>query len=462
MEQSYVMQHVFVVDAIRRPLMPCRPARARQLLSQHQAAVLRRFPFTIVLTTARPEAVVDPLRLKIDPGSRTTGLALVREKMKESTTTALPPARTDAGSNRTEGEVVWAGELTHRSEEIHHALTKRCAVRRSRRQRHTRYRPARFANRTRPAGWLAPSLESRVHQVVTWVKRLARWCPVSAISLEAVRFDTQLLQNPTIAGVEYQQGALAGTEVREYLLLKWSYRCAYCHTAATSTNRWEIDHIVPRSRGGSDRPSNLALSCHACNSAKGDRTAEEFGHLDVQAQAKAPLKDAAAVNSTRRALQQRLLALGLPVETASGGRTKWNRMQRGLPKTHWVDALCVGSSTPERIHGWRDVVPLAITAQRWQRRQMCLMQGSGFPRTKAKGASRAYGFKTGDMVKAVVPSGKPRGTHVGKVAIKASGMFTITTRQRAVPDVPYRYCQRVQRADGYAYQEGGCAFLPIP
>ena len=124
---------------------------------------------------------------------------------------------------------------------------------------------------------------------MTWVQRLARWCPVDAISFETVRFDTQLLHHPDIAGVAYQHGTLAGTEVREYLLLKWSYRCAYCHQEATSTNRWEIDHIRPRSRGGSDRPANLALSCHTCNQAKGDRTAEEFGHPEVQAQAKTPL-----------------------------------------------------------------------------------------------------------------------------------------------------------------------------
>ena len=452
------MQHVLVVDATRRPLIPCRPARARRLLTQHQAAVLRRYPFTIILTTAKPEAMVVPVRLKIDPGSRTTGLSLVSER---PTSTSAAPSATGQ-TQACASEVVWAGELTHRGEEIHQALTKRRAIRRARRQRHTRYRAARFANRTRPAGWLPPSLESRVQHVVTWVQRLARWCPVDALSLEAVRFDTQLLQNPDIAGVAYQQGTLAGTEVREYLLLKWGYRCAYCHEEATSTNRWEIDHILPRSRGGSDRPANLALSCHACNQAKGNRTAAEFGHPEVQAQAKAPLKDAAAVNSTRRALRQRLLALGLPVETGSGGRTKWNRTQRGVQKTHWLDALCVGASTPERIQGWREMMPLAISAQRWQRRQMCLMNGIGFPRTKAKGASRAYGFKTGDRVKAVVPTGKPRGTHVGKVAIKASGAFTITTRQRTVPDVPYRYCRRVHRADGYAYEKGERAFLPIP
>ena len=469
------MQHVFVVDAARRPLMPCRPARARQLLTQHQAAVLRRYPFTIILTTARLEVVVEPLRLKIDPGSHTTGLALVKQSHTPNTEVAptcggRPEARTEVQAGEvvtslfgptTTGEVVWAGELSHRGEEVHQALEDRRTIRRARRQRHTRYRPARYANRARPDGWLAPSLHSRVRNIVTWVERLARWCPLDAISLEAVRFDTQFLQNPEVTGLEYQLGTLAGIEVREYLLLKWGYSCAYCHQEATATNHWEIDHIVPRSRGGSDRPANLALSCHLCNQAKGDQTAAEFGHPEVQTQAKAPLKDAAAVNSARRALHQRLVACGLPVETSTGGRTKWNRVQRGLPKTHWLDALCVGASTPERIQGWQDVVPLSIKAQRWQRRQMCLMNRHGFPRTRAKGSSRVAGFKTGDQVRAVVPVGAKAGTYVGKVAVRARGSFNITTRTGVVTDISARYCQALQRADGYVYQKGARAFQPI-
>jgi 5-methylcytosine-specific restriction endonuclease McrA len=436
------MQHVLVLDAQRRPLMPCRPARARLLLTQGKAAVLRRSPFLIILKEAKPDARVKPLRLKIDPGSQTTGLALVT-------------SATDT-SEQVHGEVVWAAELTHRGSDIHRDVTSRRQARRSRRHRHTRYREARYENRTRQRGWLPPTLESRVHNVATWVQRLARWCPVGAISFEAVRFDTQLLQHPDIAGVEYQYGDLAGIEAREYLLLKWDYRCAYCHQQATASNRWEIDHIVPRSRGGSDRVSNLALSCHQCNRAKGDQTALEFGHPKVQTQAKAPLKDAAAVNSTRGAVHQRLLAFGIPVETGSGGLTKFNRSRRGLPKTHWLDAVCVGRSTLPLLRGWRDLVPLSITAQRWQRRQMCLMNEHGFPRTKAKGVSRVQGFKTGDMVKAVVPSGKPRGTHIGKVAVKARGLFTVAS----VPDVPARYCRLLQHADGYSYTQGAPSGRP--
>ena len=133
----------------------------------------------------------------------------------------------------------------------------------------------------------------------------------------------------------------------------------------------------------------------------------------------------------------------------------------GAPKTHWLDAACVGASTPPRLRCHLLCRSLGIQA-RGQGRQMCLVTEQGFPRTKAKAASRAFGFKTGDIVKAIVPSGLPLGTHVGKVAIKACGRFTITTSRRAVPDVSYRYCSIVHRRDGYSYQKGERAFLPIP
>jgi hypothetical protein len=114
--------------------------------------------------------------------------------------------------------VVWAAELHHRGERIRNALADRRAVRRSRRNRKTRYRKLRFLNRRRPAGWLPPSLESRVANIQTWVARLRRACPITSLALEVVRFDTQALQNPEISGVAYQQGTLHGYEIREYVV----------------------------------------------------------------------------------------------------------------------------------------------------------------------------------------------------------------------------------------------------
>jgi hypothetical protein len=188
------MSQVYVVDTAKRPLSPCHPARARRLLTAGQAAVFRRYPFTIILKHAVPAAQPDRLRLKIDPGSKTSGLALVHERC---------------------GAVVWAAELSHRGQQAHDALLAHRALRRSRRLRHTRYRKPRFEDRRRPTGWLPPSLQSRIQNIETWVNRLRRLCPIGALSQELVRFDTQLLQNAEIAGVEYQQGELAGYEVRE-------------------------------------------------------------------------------------------------------------------------------------------------------------------------------------------------------------------------------------------------------
>ncbi len=431
------MSRIFVVDAQRRPLMPCTPARARILLHKGKATILRRFPLTLILREARPEAVVLRPRLKIDPGSKTTGLAIV---------------------NDANGEVVWAAELTHRSQPIRDALLARRAVRRSRRSRKTRYRPARFQNRRRPAGWLAPSLLSRIQHILTWVRRLRSVCPLGAISQELARFDTQALQQPESSGLEYQRGELMGYELRTYLLEKWQRRCVYCGAHGIPL---ELDHLMPKSRGGSDRASNLVVACHSCNQHKGSRTAAEFGHAEVEAQAKQPLRDAAAINATRWRLYQELCATGLPVEVGTGGRTSWNRSRLGLPKAHWLDAAAVGVSTPPRLRV-QQVRPLQIAAKGWQRRQMCLMDAHGFPRTRAKEQSRVKGFRTGDLVRAVVPTGKKAGVHVGRVAVRASGSFNLTTARGTVQGINARHCTILYRRDGYMYAKGEAALLPIP
>ncbi len=436
------MSHVFVVDEALCPLAPVHPGRARLLLKAGTAAVFKRYPFTLMLKRSMEQPVPYPLRLKIDPGSQTTGLALVDE------------AR---------GEVIWAAELTHQGQEIVERLRKRRAVRRSRRQRHTRYRQARYDNRRRKDGWLPPSMRSRVQNVLTWVQRLRRLCPIAALSLELVRFDTQAMQDPDIAGVMYQQGTLVGFGVKEYVLEKWGRRCAYCDARGVPL---EVEHIVPQSKGGSSRESNLTLSCVPCNTKKGTQDIRVFLAHDperlahILAQAKTPLRDAATVNATRRALYERLVALGLPVEVGSGGRTKYNRSRQQMPKTHWTDAACVGASTPEDLRNWQTIRPLLITATGRQCRQMCNVEKRGFPRGKPKGPSRSHGLRTGDMVRAVVTKGVHIGTYVGRLAIKSDGYFKLTTRARVVEGIHARYCTPLHRGDGYGYAFGSLAALP--
>jgi len=229
-----------------------------------------------------------------------------------------------------------------------------------------------------------------------------------------------------------------------------------------------VEHINPRSQSHDDRVCNLTLACAPCNQQKGKQDIRVFlakkpdvlAH--ILAQAKAPLRDAAAVNTTRWMLYEQLKALSVPVECGSGGRTKYNRVSRGLGKVHWLDASCVGASTPEQLQ-MASVVPLLVTANGHGSRQMCLMDKRGFPRSGPKQAKRVKGFQTGDIVKAVVPSGVKSGTYVGRVAVRATGSFNITTKEgKTIQGISHRYCTALQTCDVYSYQKGEAAFPPAP
>ncbi len=430
--ESSIMQRVIVLDPNKEALMPCHPARARKLLAMGKAAVYRRYPFTIILKAALAEPELQAVELKVDPGSKTTGIALV--------------------ANFKRGRrVLWAANLDHRGQVVKQSLEKRRHARRSRRRRKSRYRPARFDNRTRPKGWLAPSLRSRVDNVFNWSRKLVGLVPVTSIVVETVRFDTHKLVNPEVSGVMYQQGQLQGYEVRQYLLEKWGRRCAYCDVANVPL---EVEHITAKSRGGSDRVSNLTLFSHQCNQDKSNRDVREFladkpDKLKViLAQARQPLKDAAAINSIRYAIGDQLKTWGLPVSFWSGGRTKHNRVRQGYEKEHWIDAACVGE-TGEQVHIPAQLKPLGIKARGRGSRQMCRMDRYGFPRTGPKSTKRVHGFQTGDLVKAVVPQGKKVGTHIGRIAVRASGSF----RVGVVDGINERYCCLWQRTDGYEYAD---------
>ena len=485
---SSTAARVFVVDRHGNPLMPCHPARARKLLASGRARVHRSAPFVIRLvdrTTA--DSVVTGVEVGIDPGSKFTGISVFQ---------TTPAGRVGLVSI----------EVRHRGQLIHKKLQQRSGYRRGRRSRNLRYRPPRFDNRTRPKGWLAPSLRHRVDTTTSMVARLRRWAPVVALHQELVRFDMQKLENPEITGVEYQRGTLAGNETREYLLAKWNRTCAYCGATGVVLN---IDHIRPKANGGSNRVSNLALACIPCNQSKGKTRLEawlatRFGPTKaatiakrILAHAKAPLKDAAAVNATRWALYRALAATGLPVETSSGGRTKWNRSRFGVPKTHTLDAICVGGAagivsypsqaTIARANGqgsyqrtrivtarpcrhcgktfYRSMEELLATKTRPERARSrccpaCRSAGTTsdggyrckaapvrhFPRTKT-----AHGFQTGDLVRAVVPAGKYTGAHAGRVAVRSSGSFNITTTAGKVQGINYRHCTILQRSDGWGW-----------
>ncbi len=454
------MSKVLVIDTEKRPLNPIHPAQARQLLRSNFAAVFRRFPFTIILKESQKEVSVDPLRIKIDPGAKYTGIAIV---------------------NDATGEVVFAAELQHRGFAIKESLLSRKQLRKGRRNpsgsqsptegnppsglshRKTRYRQppkhewSRKGNKMpspkqRRNGWLPPSLLSRVHNIETWVKRLSKYANITAISQELVKFDTQIMQNPEIQGNEYQQGTLAGYETRQYLLEKWGRNCAYCGKPGL---KLQVEHIQPKGKGGYNRISNLTLSCESCNLKKGTQDIKDFLKKDperlktILAQAKKPMADTAAVNATRFKLLETIKAIGLPVEIGSGGLTKFNRTTQNLEKTHWIDAACTGKSTPTlSIKG---VTPLLIKANGHGTRQMAGTDKHGFPTRHRTTQQIHFGFQTGDIVKAVVTKGKKVGVYVGRVLCRATGSFDISTPSGRVAGINHNYCLPIHKRDGYSY-----------
>ena len=466
---------VFVVDRLGMPLMPTCPRRARLMLKEKSADVVSKSPFVIRILN-RIGGDLQPLELKVDPGSRTTGLALV---VKGATRGWF---------------CIAAWELHHRGRAIRDNLTSRSQYRRSRRGRKTRYRPPRFKNRVRKGdwvqiakslgalplpcganirgatqgqtdsrknqgkGWLPPSLRSRVDNVVSFAKRILRFCPVSSIPVEQARFDTHALMKPGISGIAYQQGTLFGYEVREYLLEKWERQCAYCKARGLPL---QIEHLVPRSRGGTDRIGNLALACNACNQKKGSQPLEVFLKnkpellKSLKAQAGRPLSDAAAVNATRIALVHALEAVAslqphVTVSTWTGGRTKFNRQSQGYAKTHWLDAVCVGE-TGKSVDVSRITHVTQIHAKGRGSRQMCKPDKYGFPRTRAKSVKRMHGFQTGDRVRLCQPTGKYKGTHEGTVSIRANGRFDVKTTSGLSITAKHDRFTLIQRFDGYIY-----------
>ena len=427
------MNRVFVLSNTKKPLMPCHPARARELLGKGKAAVYRMHPFTIILKF-RDDGDTQDIEFKIDPGSKTTGIALVAEFKR--------------------GRVlVWGANLQHRGQAIRNALESRRSLRRGRRGRNTRYRQARFLNRTKPKGWLPPSLMSRVNNISVWYQRLLGYSPITTAEVETVRFDTQVMRDPGISGTEYQQGTLAGYELREYLLEKWNRCCAYCGAKDVPL---QVEHIRPRATGGSNSVTNLTLACEPCNTKKGAKPIEQFLAKKpdilkkVLAHAKAPLKDAAAVNATRYATGNAVKSIGLPTGFWSGGRTKKNRVSQGYTKDHFIDAACVGI-TGEMVCITAGFIPLSIKAMGRGQRQVVRTDKYGFPRGRAGRCKRVHNFQTGDFVRLKQPSGKYVGEYKGRLAgIRVTGNFDIQTIAGKITS-GFRNFFLIQRGDGYAY-----------
>ena len=418
---------VLVIDRQKQPCNTISAAYARILLFTKQAVIHKRFPFTIRLRNDNAVLKDRSYTVKLDPGSRTTGVAITDDQ----------------------DSVVMLAELEHRGHIIKKNLDSRRAIRRSRRQRKTRYREVRFLNRTKPEGWLAPSVKSRADNVINFIKKYNKLINIDRVMIENVSFDTaQMSSDSYLIGTDYQQGNLYNKNLREFIFSKTKGRCSYCEEKAT-----EIDHIVPRAKGGTNSTYNLTPACRSCNEKKSNLSLKEFGKLMnkdySKLEPKKLPKDAAIVQSARNYMVKEITKIIPDTTIHEAWITKYNRDQLGLPKQHYYDALSVGE-IPSKFNFLTDKI-LQISAKGRGSRQMCRMDSYGFPRTSAKASKSVKGFQTGDIVKAVVPTGSKQGEYLGRVAVRSRGFFDIKTKSNLVKDIGYKFCRLLQRNDGYSY-----------
>lgn len=315
---------VYVINKHGCPLMPCSPAKARHLLDDGKAKVKKRTPFTIQLIYGS-SGYTEEVILGVDAGSKTIGL-----------------------SASTKEEELFAANVTPRNDVVDLLSTRR-EFRRARRNRKTRYRKARFDNRvhSKHKGWLAPSVEVKIQEHISCIKRVCNILPVSKVVVETAEFDLQLLKaieegNSVPQGENYQRGEMyRHYNVRQYVLWRDGYTCQCCrsHSSNKKDVRLHVHHLESRKTGG-NAPSNQITICEDCHQKLHKGLILE---KDLKKRKRKSTRDAAFMGIMRNALVQRLRSeLPVPVVETKGYITKATREKLlVLSKSHTNDALAI-------------------------------------------------------------------------------------------------------------------------
>lgn len=309
---------VYILNKEGKPLMPCKSVKARIMLKSKKAKVIHREPFTIQLLYGS-SGYKQPVTLGIDAGARYIGVS-ASSKQKE----------------------LYSADVELRTD-IVDLLSRRRDLRRGRRSRKTRYRQARFDNRKRPEGWLAPSIVNRINAHISVVEKICRILPVSMIIVETASFDIQKIKTPEIQGVEYQQGEQLGFwNVREYVLFRDGHTCQHCK-GKSGDKVLNVHHIESRKTGG-DAPNNLITLCETCHKSY------HAGKIKLTQKRGQSFKEATFMGIMRWVLLDKLREIYPDVRNTYGYVTKDKRIRLGLPKEHYVDAYCIaGNFEAERL-----------------------------------------------------------------------------------------------------------------
>lgn len=305
---------VYVLNKHGKPLMPCKPAKARHLLRDGKAKVIKTEPFTIQLLFGS-SGYKQPITLGVDAGSKHIGLSATTDKKE-----------------------LYAADVELRNDIVEKLSTRR-QNRRSRRNRKTRYRQPRFLNRihSKNKGWLAPSVENKIQTHMKIVKNIHKILPITKIIVEAAAFDIQMIQNPEISGTEYQQGNQFGfSNVRQYVFWRDNYECQWCH-GKSGDKVLENHHIESRKTGGNS-PDDLITVCRTCH------RKHHKGEITFNFKRKSSSRDATFMGIMRWTFYDRLKKHYPNVGMTYGYITKSIRIQNNLPKEHYVDAYCIAGN----------------------------------------------------------------------------------------------------------------------
>ena len=310
---------VYVLSKTGQPLMPTENhAKVRILLKQGKAKVVNRCPFTIQLLYSSTN-YTQKVTLGVDSGSKHIGL-----------------------SATTKDKGLFESDVELRND-IVDLLSTRRELRRSRRNRKLRHRKPRFNNRRRNDGWLAPSVKQKVDSHITMIAKVHKILPISNIVVEVASFDIQKIKDPTISGMDYQQGEQLGFwNVREYVLFRDGHKCQCCK-GKSKDKILNVHHIESRKTGG-DAPNNLITLCETCHTGyhKGTVKLPKTIHRGMS------FKDATFMGIMRWALFEKLKAIYSDVKLTYGYITKNTRIKNGLPKDHYIDARCI-SGNPNAV-----------------------------------------------------------------------------------------------------------------
>lgn len=312
---------IYVLNSKGEPLMPTgRQGKVRHLLKEHKAKVVSKCPFTIQLSKERSN-VVQGVTLGIDPGYENVGVSCT-----------------------TESKVLFEGKFKLRSD-ITGLLSDRRLLRRSRRNRKTRYRKPKFLNRKRSDKWLSPSVRSRVDSHLNIVAKVHKFLPVGKIVVELAQFDIQKIKNPDVKGVEYQQGEQLGFwNVREYILFRDGHKCRYCK-GKSKDSILNVHHLESRQTGG-NAPNNLITLCETCHK----KYHKGLIKLDGIKRGKS-FKAETFMGIMRNYFFNELKNRYNNVNFTYGYITKNTRIRNGLEKDHHIDARCISGNPSAKPNG---------------------------------------------------------------------------------------------------------------